>query len=116
MITKTFEIRDAATFIPALAIKLEPGCEADGYLLARAGYGGTPEKQSSYVLLAKLDGAGGPLNYDRYSWPNRTMRVAHRHIIDNFDELEPGAVIDVEFILGERAEPKQSESTLVEYD
>lgn len=111
MIAKTFEIRDAGTFIPVLAVKLQPGCEKDRYLLARAGYGRSPEDQSEYVLLSRIAGGFGHCTSDPYAWPGgaRTIPFAHKYIIANFDRLEPGAVIDVEFLLGESAQAKPSE-------
>jgi hypothetical protein len=49
--------------------------------------------------------------YDAYEWPGdvRTFRAAHLYVEEHFDEIEDGAVVDVEFILGETAEPKVSE-------
>ena len=108
MIAKTFEIRDAATFIPVLAVKMEPGNEQDRYLLSRAGYGITPECQAESVLLSSLD--GGASVSDPYDWGNRTRIQAHKYIKENFDKLESGSVVDVEFILGIAQAPKQSES------
>ena len=35
---KAVEIRDKATFIPAIAIKMEPENEGQRYLLARCGF------------------------------------------------------------------------------
>ena len=107
MITKTFEIRDASTFIPALAVKLDPGNDKDRYLLLRAGYG-TP---GDYIFLAMIDGGNGRSSSDPYDWPGgaRTMRVAHQYIAEHFDDLKSGDVVCVEFILGERTEPKESE-------
>jgi len=100
---KIFEVRDSATFIPVVAIKLdslkEP--ESNSYLLRRAGYG------DPLILLTRLQ--GGKACYDLYDWGNRTMQFAHAYIEKNFDKLETGAVIDVEFILGETTEPKKSE-------
>lgn len=104
MTTKTFEIRDSHTFIAAMAIKLDADNERDSYLLRRAGYG---DPTDQYVLLTKLD--GGITNYDPYGWGNRTMANAHVYIQREFDSLETGAVIDVEYILGETAQPKESE-------
>jgi hypothetical protein len=109
MESKTFEIRDANTFIPVLATKLSPANERDRYLFARAGYGVTSFEQSSYILLCRIYGGGGPCQSDHYEWGNRTLTYAHRFIEENFDALITGAVIDVEFILGERTEPKKSE-------
>jgi hypothetical protein len=110
VIAKTFEILDRGTFIPALAIKLSPFCEADRYLFARAGYGTLPETQSRYLILMKLVGGGDLENRCLPSgWTNLRMRTAHTYISDRFDELKSGEVIDIEFILGETKEPKESE-------
>ena len=107
METKTFEILDRMTFIPALAIRLEPGNEADRYLLARAGYGLIPEEQREYIVLMRL--ATCEAQHDPEVWGGRTMPTAHRFIRDNWVVLESGVVIDVEFILGETPAPKRSE-------
>lgn len=110
MVSKTFEVRDAGTFIPVLAVKLTPGCDRDRYLLARTGYGSSAELQSQYVMVWRLSG-GGPSNAttDLYEQTSDTMRYAHAHIEKNFDALESGAVVDVEFITGRSAKPKVSE-------
>lgn len=108
MKTKTFEVRDAGTFIPVLAIKLVPADERDRYLLARAGFGRSKEEQASYVVLIHL--VDGHANHDPYCWPvGRTMEEAHKYIKKNFDSLQNGAVVDVEFILGITDAPKASE-------
>ena len=109
---KTFEIRDRHTFIPALAVRLNPTCEEDRYLLARAGFGQTPDVQGEYVCLWHMDGGNGLMTCDEYDWKNRTMQVAHAHAKKNWDSLRSGDVIDVEFILGETSTAKQSESRL----
>jgi hypothetical protein len=115
MTVKLFEIRDAATFIAAMATQLRSRDEAEFYLLRRAGYSkeqiafDRPRELEPYVLLTNLDGRS-PCNYDVYNWHgNRTMQVAHAFIIEHWDTLQSGAVIDVEFILGERPAPKTSE-------
>jgi hypothetical protein len=110
MIAKTFEIRDRMTFIPALAVKIPPGCEADHYLLARAGFG-EYDRGVRVVLLKLVRNGSGCATSDPYSWPDhRTMACAHDYITEEFDALESGTVIDVEYILGETSEPKRSES------
>jgi hypothetical protein len=113
MITKTFEIRDSATFMPVLGIQLSSNNEADQYLLARAGFGVTSEAQATYIICLKL--TGYEQSYDPYYWGNRTMRVAHQYIKDNFSKLESGSVIDVQYILGETKEAKKSERITVGY-
>lgn len=111
MNVKYFEIRDRGTFIPVMAVKLRPQNEAERYLMGRAGYGRTPEVQSKYILLSRIDGGEGKVSCDEHGWgAARTMGIAHGHIINNFDSLEHGQVIDVEFILGETPEPKVSEA------
>ncbi len=113
MICKTFEVRDRGTFIPVLAVKLEPCCEADRYLLARSGYGRTAEAQSCYVLVSKIYGECCETATDPSCWSGgvrSTMTPAHEHIRKYFDTLESGAVVDVEFIAGLTPSPKQSEA------
>ena len=99
---KLIEIRDKGTFIPAMAVRVtNDGTEAT-YLIRRAGW------QSGGVYLFSLTG-GRPCNYDPYDWCDRTFKAAHHYIEQHFDELESGAVVDVEFVLGETAAPKVSE-------
>lgn len=113
MITKSFEIRDRATFIPVLGIRLVPESEADHYLFSRSGYGVQPAQQAEYVILVRLEGGKVNATYNPVHWfdadGTRTLRVAHQYIIDNWYALESGEVIDVEYLLGETAEKKQSE-------
>lgn len=96
---KLFEIRDRGTYIPAIAIEVNGD---EHYLLRYAGYGRRP-----YILLATLNKS--KLTYNQFDWEgSRTMKVAHGYIIDNWDGLHTGDVIDVEFINGETQEPKLS--------
>jgi hypothetical protein len=109
MITKLFEIRDRGTLIPVLAVQLEPRNEAERWLLERAGYGPTAISQSRYILLCRIDGGGGMCHCDPYDWGGnpRTLLVAHEYLMEMFDHLDSGAVVDVEYILGETQEPKR---------
>lgn len=102
---KYFEIRDRGTFIPAVAVKLEASNEQDRYLLRRSGFGDKPE---DFVVLTKLQHPES--QWDHYDWGNRTMTVAHNYIKTNWDLLESGAVVDVQYILHETTEPKVSEN------
>lgn len=128
---KVFELRDRATFIPIIATRLLVRDDSsrrqienyggipqqfriddykEEFLLRRAGYsqeGITHLGSSTYVLLAPL--SGGRCEHDPYSWGGRTYPVAHQYIVNHWDELVSGQVIDVEFILGETTEPKTSE-------
>lgn len=103
MTTKILEIRDSATFIPAVAIKLRAETPLESYYLLRSGF-----LSGNDVLIVKL--VDGSASFDPVEWGTaRTMGVAHRYVVQNFDALENGAVVDVEFILGETSEPKVSE-------
>jgi len=113
MLVKAFEIRDSMTFIPCIAVCLSPANESEEYLAARAGFGITPEAQACFVILFKM--TGNMQTYDPILWNCNTMTPAHRYIRDNFEKLESGAVIDVQFIKGETKEPKQSERITVGY-
>lgn len=106
---KLLEVRDRATFIPIYAIKPEGDNEAQRYLLARSGFDG-----GGQVIISFLAGER-PSSADPYSWGGRTLPVAHQYVIDHFDELQDGDVIDVEFILGETAERKLSERLMVSW-
>ena len=105
MICKALEIRDERTFIPALAVDMNPNTDAQRYLLRRCGYAcdGQPN-----IILTRLDGDGKATN-DPYAWGGRTWPVAHNYIIENWDKLLDGDVVDVSFILGETKAPKVSE-------
>jgi len=116
MEVKILEIRDAATFIPAMATRLHVRNTDELFLCRRAGYSQEQLTElyhyAPYIILCKLDGVEA--QYDPYNWPcGRTMQIAHQWIIEHWDEICSGQVIDVEFILGERSEPKKSESVSV---
>ena len=104
MKAKMLEVRDRGTFIPVLAIEMNSAFEGDRYLLGRAGF----DPNGDLVQLVYL--ASGKSYYDPYDWTgSRTMQVAHQYIQENFYKLVSGEVICVEYILGERSEPKISE-------
>lgn len=137
MTSKIIEIRDRGTFIPALAVRLGSPEERERYLLARSGFGRTFEDQAEYIVLCKING-GEPCacHIDPFSWGQnpRTMFVAHLYLLnrqhelrdgfgaigagtephDGFDSLPQGALVDVEYILGQRSEPKVSEAEAVQ--
>lgn len=112
MKTKLFEVRDTGTFIPVLAVQFGSDIDVERWLLARAGYGPECRDQCRYVWLSKIASSEpGNSTYDPHGWPSssRTMQVAHQHITEHFDDLETGAVIDVEFILRLQTTIKDSE-------
>ena len=123
MEVKLVEVRDRATFIAAIAVRLlvDPALRDDEqrvaseiFLLRRAGYAleqvTMNNGQEPYVLFGYLDGAGQSLHYDPYGWASRTMANAHKWLIEHWDDFDSGGVLDVEFILGEVVrKPKVSE-------
>lgn len=112
MIAKALEIRDVGTFIPVLCVDMNPSNIGEGqrYLLRRCGY---PCDARPNILMTNLSADGSPAWNDFYSWGGRTRPVAHKYITEHWDELLDGAVVDVQFILGETAAPKQSERLTV---
>lgn len=101
---KLLEIRDKATFIPAIAIdcSLTGNSQAD-CLLRRAGYGA-----QRCILLTSLHGDRRAA-YNPFDWNDRTFHVAHLYVKEHWDEIVDGEVIDVEFIMREAKNKKLSE-------
>ena len=100
---KALEVRDKATFIPVLAVDMNPGAPIpDGtmseaeleahlnadvgrrYLLRRCGYACDGEPN---VILTRLSGNGNATN-DPYEWGDRTFQAAHHYIIKHWAELQ----------------------------
>lgn len=114
MEVKVFEIRDRGTLIPVMAVRLAGRTEAERWLLERGGFSGPcaePDATEPYIVLAKLI-PDIEAQYDPHSWQMknaRTMPVAHLHLLTHWHQIASGDVVDVEFLLGERAEPKVSE-------
>ena len=106
MKSKVLEIRDEGTFISVLAVDMNPDNEVERYFLRRCGY---PCDGRPNVLMTNLSADGDPAWNDPYAWGGRTRPTAHEWIIDHWDELKDGDVVDVSFILGETKEPKLSE-------
>jgi hypothetical protein len=105
MNTKLFEVRDAGTFIPVIATRMVSDDEKEAYLLNRGGY----SRSIPLVLLTRIGREDRGCHFASFEWRDLTMQTAHDYISAHFDELESGAVIDVEFIRGLRAKPKVSE-------
>lgn len=103
MITKCIEVRDEGTCMPMLAIKMSADSTVEERFLWRCGY---PRDGHSVVLMHLSDQRASS---DPYNFGGRTWRPAHSYIIDHFDELQDGAVVDVRVILGETSEPATPE-------
>ena len=107
--TKVLEIRDNGTFVSALAIRNQGSDPVQQYYFDRCGF---PEDGSSITLMKMYDqwATNDPYGWgDRGDLGSRTMVVAHQYIIEHFDTLADGDVVDVEHILGQTASSKKSE-------
>lgn len=101
---KTFEIRDSGTLIPVLAFCLRATNETDWhYWHTKAGY----PTDGSGIIIMNLHNQKASV--DPYSWKDRTMAYAHAFIYRNFNSLNNGDVVDVQYIIGETQTPKISE-------
>lgn len=104
MITKCLEIRDEATCIPALAIRMQSANDVEDRFLWRCGY----PRDGRGVVLMRLDDQKA--TSDAYGWGMaRTMGAAHLYIEQHFDTLDEGAVVDVRVLLGEAPVPATAE-------
>lgn len=105
---KLLEIRDRCTLIPVMCIDMNLPHTSEQYHLMR--YCGFPLDMRPNIVMTELRASGGEAWNDPYGWSSRrTMPNAHQFIIDHWNEIEDGDVIDVEFILGETDTKKVSE-------
>lgn len=102
--SKIIEVRDHATYIPALAVLIRGNRNSRaGIMLWGAGYGDVP-----FVILHHLQ--TGETRSDPNQWNNkRTMPAIHRFLIEHWDEVPDGGLIDVRVVLGETDTPCESE-------
>jgi len=112
---KILEIRDRITYIPVLAIKMEPADETEFYYLRREGYIDFAGK-SSIIVMYRLDTGKSAIAPYRWATSSRTLSVAHEYIEKHFEELKSGDVVDVEYILGETDKSKTSERFVILQD
>lgn len=113
MRAKALEIRDIGTFIATLAVDMNPSGPMVGtqqYLLRRVGY---PCDGRPNILITRLSGDGSKASNDPHYWGDRTMATAHAWIIEHWDDIADGDVIDVQWILGETLTKKKSERVSV---
>lgn len=108
MEVKILELRDEGTFIPLLCINLgQADNEPQRYLMRRVGY---PLDGLPNIAIVHLQCGNDRITNDPYQQEGRTYPVGHHYIIDHWNELKDGSVVDVRFILGETTAPCESES------
>ncbi len=105
MQVKVIEIRDTSTYFALLCVNMQPDNDAQRYHMRRVGY---PCDGRPNIVVTKLSADGGKTSNDPYYWGDRTMATAHNHITEAWDALRDGDVVDVEFILGETIQSKES--------
>lgn len=124
MKTKLLEVRDIGTTIPLLCIEMRPEplvwetahvdrVENRGKVIVEERYcqryGYPMEGNPSIAICHFALPVGRRITNDPYEWGDRTFATAHEYILDHWDELMDGDVVDVELILGEKITKKQSE-------
>lgn len=103
---KFFEVRDEGTHIPVLCVKVayEYGMRGE-YQMRRSAFS-PGDSLTHLVNLNSGEGRSNPAHWKS----GRTMRVAYNAIVDQWEDLKSGDVIDVQYILGETSVKKLSES------
>jgi len=109
---KIIEIRDRATFIPAMAVRMMGDNPKERWLLDRAGYDQRTDRP--VIVLCQIDGGDdleGQCDQLRWRSSLRTMQIAHNYLYKvGWHGFAAREVIDVEYILGESTTRKLSES------
>lgn len=108
MTVKLFEVRDRATFLPVIAIRLDLNemTEQELYLIRSAGH---PIDANYSIGVFRLEDGSG--SFDPFMQQRgRTLKEVHLWLQGNFDTTASGQVLDVEYILGETPTPKISAS------
>lgn len=106
MILKVLEVRDEATCIPVVAIRMAPGNPVEAKYLWRYGF---PPDGSGVILITLSDQRA---TSDAYSWAGGsrgTLCPAHLYIESHWDILNDGDVIDSRVIRGEAIEAVEAE-------
>ena len=107
METKMLEIRDRGTKVLVLAISTNRVDPKEDLFWMVEGFG--PDD----VIVVRCERQEA--HYDPFAWSDaRTMRNAHLYIKEHFDEIPNFSVVDVEYILKETNEPKQTETWTLE--
>lgn len=129
METKLIELRDAATCISMIAIKMEPFKDnalnkypilwrdksgvvstlhaREEWILQHAGYGTDSEP---LILYFRID-QPSQWRWSSRDWPSddRTFSVTHRYLEEHWNEVQNCDVVDAQFILGETKIQKKTD-------
>lgn len=125
---KMIEIRDSMTCTAAFAVRfIGAASEQERWLLHKMGWGNEQidgvvrsniingmiyqEKASNIHPTYLIDPNYGRCNYCPDDWgiEGNTFEVVHDYLIEHWDEVRSGDVVDVEFILKKTDKPKISD-------
>ncbi len=95
MTTKIFEVFDRSAYLRVLATRLDHRTTRELFLLNGADL--TNGQIQVTTLTPYVESHSDPSG-----WGNGTMRTVHEHLIERWDVLNTGDVVDVEHILGEK--------------
>lgn len=100
---KFLEVRDICTNITVFAFATRSEDPIESYHLIREGF------CQDTIMMGRLE--TGETHYDPYDWDS-TLFKAHEYLLEHFNELQTGDVIDVAFLNGRRDKPAMSERLL----
>lgn len=119
--TRFIEVRDEGTQMPCMVTAVNANTlilddrDDDAWLVQRAGWGG--EQVGLYFVELLVEpgcdswAKASPYQYELHTVSkgfdgSRTLRIAWTWVMQHWDEVESGDVIDVQYILGETDAPK----------
>ena len=108
MKSKKIEVKAKENCTPVMAVRPDASNDAEAYLLGRSGYGLNHPSWRSYIFLFPIEYDGLAV-VDPFKQKTHELQVAHSYVNEHFDELEPGAVLDVDYIEGRRPAPRKSD-------
>jgi inhibitor of KinA sporulation pathway (predicted exonuclease) len=97
---KYIEVRDRATCMSVLAIKIDTERQVEREIIYWSGHGG-------FIMMIDLAGPKIERAWAHWGKNDRTRSEAHKYIEENWDKIQSGDVVDVEFVLGEVKKPKR---------
>lgn len=104
MRARVLEIRYHDEVYSVMALEMSDDVsEFRNWLLARSGF---PREQYKKYVVIVLDTM--KCHVDPAGWPEQWQRAMHGHVVDHFDVLYDGKVIDVDHLMTGRDKPRLS--------
>jgi len=97
---KFFEIKDKGMTVLAMAVKIDADlmCERDCKIIKAAGH----QVNNFRLQLTRLRDGETKFLHTGWVMRGRMMKIAHKYIDENFDDLASGEVIEIEKIAKEK--------------